>query len=228
MFPNEFADLLNRRGRKLLDSDGRGDEVFRRRGATPIVLYENLIADDVAPPRIATPATGGGDVGEPQAHAHAHSARSADGDEGELLRVAAEDGARAYGHVQLERLEGAGGGRRDRARHDDEVAVIPTVRRGRGWGDHAPRLVGTAGHLLRAGRLQRPAQRPPPRARAGRQRLRRRPHHVLERRRRLAVARLRGARVSVEEPRGGRPQRDRRLSPAVLALPAAADRPPRP
>jgi len=48
MFPNEFADLLNRRGRKLLDGDGRGHEVFRRRGATPIVLYENLIDDDVA------------------------------------------------------------------------------------------------------------------------------------------------------------------------------------
>src|SRR3954449_6780572 len=48
MFPNEFADLLNRRGRKLLDGDGRGHEVFRRRGATPIVLYEDLIDDDVA------------------------------------------------------------------------------------------------------------------------------------------------------------------------------------
>src|ERR1051325_2768543 len=48
MFPTEFADLLNRRGRKLLDGDGRGHEVFRRRGATPIVLYENLIDDDTA------------------------------------------------------------------------------------------------------------------------------------------------------------------------------------
>lgn len=48
MFPTEFADLLNRRGRKLLDGDGRGHEVFRRRGATPIVLYEDLIDDDTA------------------------------------------------------------------------------------------------------------------------------------------------------------------------------------
>jgi hypothetical protein len=48
MFPNEFADLLNRRGRKLLDGDGRGHEVFRRRGVTPIVLFEDLIDDGVA------------------------------------------------------------------------------------------------------------------------------------------------------------------------------------
>lgn len=54
MFPNEFADLLNRRGRKLLDGDGRGHEIFRRRGATPIVLYEDLIDDDVARRCIAT------------------------------------------------------------------------------------------------------------------------------------------------------------------------------
>ncbi|HKS23802.1 MAG TPA: hypothetical protein VJZ76_13455 [Thermoanaerobaculia bacterium] len=48
MFPTEFADLLNRRGRKLLDGDGQGHEVFRRRGATPIVLFEDLIDDDTA------------------------------------------------------------------------------------------------------------------------------------------------------------------------------------
>ena len=48
MFPTEFADLLNRRGRKLLDGDGRGHEVFHRRGATPIVLFEDLIDDDTA------------------------------------------------------------------------------------------------------------------------------------------------------------------------------------
>jgi hypothetical protein len=54
MFPKEFADLLNRRGRKLLDGDGRGLEVFRRRGATPIVLFEKVIDDDVARRCIAT------------------------------------------------------------------------------------------------------------------------------------------------------------------------------
>lgn len=48
MFPNEFADLLNRRGRKLLDGDSRGLDVFRRRGITPIVLLENVIDNDVA------------------------------------------------------------------------------------------------------------------------------------------------------------------------------------
>ena len=48
MFPTEFADLLNRRGRKLLDGDGNGFEVFRRRGATPIVLIDKVIDDGVA------------------------------------------------------------------------------------------------------------------------------------------------------------------------------------
>jgi len=48
MFPSEFADLLNRRGRKLLGGDGRGHEVFRRRGATPIVVFDDFIDDDVA------------------------------------------------------------------------------------------------------------------------------------------------------------------------------------
>jgi len=48
MFPSEFADLLNRRGRKLLDGDGRGCDVFRRRGATPIVLFDDYIDEGVA------------------------------------------------------------------------------------------------------------------------------------------------------------------------------------
>ena len=48
MFPIEFADLLNRRGRKLLDGDGDGLDVFRRRGATPIIVFDELIDDDVA------------------------------------------------------------------------------------------------------------------------------------------------------------------------------------
>ncbi|HEV2719424.1 MAG TPA: hypothetical protein VG323_05365 [Thermoanaerobaculia bacterium] len=47
MFPSDFADLLNRRGRKLLDGNG-GFDVFRRRGATPIVLIEKVIDDAVA------------------------------------------------------------------------------------------------------------------------------------------------------------------------------------
>jgi len=47
MFPEDFADLLNRRGRKLLDGKG-GFDVFRRRGATPIVLFEDVIDDGVA------------------------------------------------------------------------------------------------------------------------------------------------------------------------------------
>ncbi|HYU25436.1 MAG TPA: hypothetical protein VEO74_09555, partial [Thermoanaerobaculia bacterium] len=55
MFPIEFADLLNRRGRKLLDGAGNGGlDVFRRRGATPIVVFDNLIDDDVARRCIAT------------------------------------------------------------------------------------------------------------------------------------------------------------------------------
>jgi hypothetical protein len=47
MFPHEFADLLNTRGRKLLDDPPRFD-VFRKRGATPIVVLTDLIDDDVA------------------------------------------------------------------------------------------------------------------------------------------------------------------------------------
>jgi hypothetical protein len=49
VFPHEFADLLNRRGRKLLERGPEGGyEAFRRRGATPIVLLEGVIDDDVA------------------------------------------------------------------------------------------------------------------------------------------------------------------------------------
>ena len=47
MFPAEFADLLNRRGRRLLDSPQK-IEAFHRRGATPIVLFEDFIRPDVA------------------------------------------------------------------------------------------------------------------------------------------------------------------------------------
>ncbi len=47
MFPKDFADLLNRRGRKLLEGNG-GVDAFRRRGATPIALFENVIDDAVA------------------------------------------------------------------------------------------------------------------------------------------------------------------------------------
>ena len=54
MFPSEFADLLNRRGRKLLDGNGGGHDVFRRRGATPIVLFEDVIDNAVARRCIAT------------------------------------------------------------------------------------------------------------------------------------------------------------------------------
>lgn len=54
MFPKEFADLLNARGRKLLDGGGGGLDAFRRRGATPIALLEKVIDDDVARRCIAT------------------------------------------------------------------------------------------------------------------------------------------------------------------------------
>ncbi|HKO59006.1 MAG TPA: hypothetical protein VJ276_24280 [Thermoanaerobaculia bacterium] len=47
MFPHEFADLLNARGRKLLDEPPRF-EVFRKRGMTPIVVLSDLIDDAVA------------------------------------------------------------------------------------------------------------------------------------------------------------------------------------
>ena len=43
-FPHEFADLLNARGRKMLDGNGNGGfDAFRRRGATPIVVFDDLI-----------------------------------------------------------------------------------------------------------------------------------------------------------------------------------------
>jgi hypothetical protein len=47
MFPQEFADLLNARGRKLLDGPARF-EAFHRRGRTPIVLLEGLIEPRVS------------------------------------------------------------------------------------------------------------------------------------------------------------------------------------
>jgi hypothetical protein len=47
MFPHEFADLLNARGRKLLAERPRFD-VFHRRGRTPIVLLDGLIEPRVA------------------------------------------------------------------------------------------------------------------------------------------------------------------------------------
>lgn len=42
MFPHEFSDLLNARGRKLLADPPRFD-VFRKRRATPIVVLDDLI-----------------------------------------------------------------------------------------------------------------------------------------------------------------------------------------
>jgi len=54
MFPKEFADLLNRRGRKLLDRGELRFDVFRRRGATPIALLGDLIDDDTARRCMAT------------------------------------------------------------------------------------------------------------------------------------------------------------------------------
>jgi hypothetical protein len=47
MFPSEFADLLNARGRRLLARPPQLD-AFRRRGATPIVLLDGIIDDRVA------------------------------------------------------------------------------------------------------------------------------------------------------------------------------------
>jgi len=41
-FPSEFADLLNARGRALLDRPPRLDE-FRGRGRTPIAVFDDLI-----------------------------------------------------------------------------------------------------------------------------------------------------------------------------------------
>jgi hypothetical protein len=46
-FPSEFADLLNRRGQRLIANPPRL-EVFRTKRATPIVVYDDLIDDRVA------------------------------------------------------------------------------------------------------------------------------------------------------------------------------------
>src|ERR1043165_7876402 len=62
----------------------------------------------------------------------------------------------------------------------------------------------------------------PPRARRDQDRLRRRPHHVLQRRRGLAAPGLRRARLPLPQPRGGRSQRHRRLPASLLALHDAA------
>jgi len=45
MFPHEFADLLNARGRRLLAKPPKLD-AFTTKGRTPIVLLENVIDDD--------------------------------------------------------------------------------------------------------------------------------------------------------------------------------------
>lgn len=42
MFPEEFADLLNVRGKRLL-ADPPRFEVFRKRGATPIVVLDDIV-----------------------------------------------------------------------------------------------------------------------------------------------------------------------------------------
>jgi len=46
-FPSEFADLLNRRGQRLIANPPKL-EVFRTKRATPIVVYDDLIDDRVA------------------------------------------------------------------------------------------------------------------------------------------------------------------------------------
>jgi hypothetical protein len=46
-FPKEFADLLNARGRSLIDSPRRFDE-FHRKGRAPIVVFDDLIDRKVA------------------------------------------------------------------------------------------------------------------------------------------------------------------------------------
>jgi hypothetical protein len=47
LFPSEFADLLNARGRALLDRPPRL-EVFRGRGRTPIAVFDDLIDVDTS------------------------------------------------------------------------------------------------------------------------------------------------------------------------------------
>jgi hypothetical protein len=46
-FPSEFADLLNARGRALIDNPPRLD-VFRARGRTPIAVFDDLIDEKTA------------------------------------------------------------------------------------------------------------------------------------------------------------------------------------
>lgn len=48
MFPSEFADLLNARGRKLLAQPPRF-EVFRKRGAAPIVVLDDILEAKLVP-----------------------------------------------------------------------------------------------------------------------------------------------------------------------------------
>ena len=46
-FPSEFADLLNKRGRRLIENPPRLD-VFRTKRATPIVVFDDLIDTGMA------------------------------------------------------------------------------------------------------------------------------------------------------------------------------------
>ncbi|MBV8543864.1 MAG: hypothetical protein JO088_03875, partial [Acidobacteria bacterium] len=46
-FPSEFADLLNKRGQRLLSNPPRLD-VFRKKRATPIVVFDDVIDRRVA------------------------------------------------------------------------------------------------------------------------------------------------------------------------------------
>jgi hypothetical protein len=46
-FPSEFADLLNKRGQRLLADPPRLD-VFRKKRATPIVVFDDVIDDRMA------------------------------------------------------------------------------------------------------------------------------------------------------------------------------------
>src|SRR5947208_9188155 len=51
-FPSEFADLLNRRGERLL-ANPPNLEVFRKKRATPIVVFDDVIDARVAKSCIA-------------------------------------------------------------------------------------------------------------------------------------------------------------------------------
>src|SRR5258708_367649 len=46
-FPSEFADLLNRRGQRLISNPPRLD-VFQKNGATPIAVFDDVIDERVA------------------------------------------------------------------------------------------------------------------------------------------------------------------------------------